>query len=116
MAQGPKAGLALIDEVAQGNHLENYYLLHAARADLLRRMGALEKAAQSYRRALSLVSNVSERLYLERWLKALQTPATALCPKLLRFPAFGVQAMPGIGFGVSDRIAKLFEKIEWLKG
>src|SRR5579864_1672453 len=76
MAQGPNAGLALIDEVAESNHLENYHLLHAARADLLRRMGALEKAAQSYRRALSLVSNVSERRYLERRLKDLQTAAT----------------------------------------
>jgi RNA polymerase sigma-70 factor (ECF subfamily) len=72
MAQGPNAGLALIDRVAEGNHLENYHLLHAARADLLRRMGALEEAARSYRRALSLVSNESERRYLERRLKALE--------------------------------------------
>jgi RNA polymerase sigma-70 factor (ECF subfamily) len=72
MAKGPNAGLALIDEVAEGNHLENYHLLHAARADLLRRMGALEEAAQSYRRALSLVSNESERRYLERRLKAVE--------------------------------------------
>ena len=72
MAEGPNAGLAVIDRVAEGNHLMNYHLLHAARADLLRRMGALEEAAQSYRRALSLVSNESERRYLERRLKALE--------------------------------------------
>ena len=72
MVQGPKAGLALIDEVAEGNHLENYHLLHAARADLLRRAGTLEEATQSYRRALSLVINESERRYLEQRLKALE--------------------------------------------
>jgi RNA polymerase sigma-70 factor (ECF subfamily) len=78
MVQGPNAGLALIDRLAEGNHLENYHLLHAARADLLRRTGALEGAAQSYRRALSLVSNESERRYLEWRLKALEAASTDL--------------------------------------
>ena len=72
MAEGPSVGLALIDRMAEGNHLENYHLLHAARADLLRRMGALKEAAESYRRALSLVTNESERRYLARRLEALE--------------------------------------------
>jgi RNA polymerase sigma-70 factor (ECF subfamily) len=72
MAEGPPAGLALIERLTEGNHLENYHLLHAARADLLRRTGALEDAARSYRRALSLVSNDLERRYLERRLEQLE--------------------------------------------
>jgi RNA polymerase sigma-70 factor (ECF subfamily) len=46
--------------------LENYHLLHAAKADLLRRQGALEAASKSYLRALELVANDRERRYLER--------------------------------------------------
>lgn len=73
MAQGPDAELTLIDRLTEENHLENYHLLHAARADLLRRIGALEDAAKSYSRALSLVSNDRERHYLERRLNALHS-------------------------------------------
>lgn len=76
MAQGPKQGLALLESIANGEHLENYHLLHATRADLLRRMGALEEAARSYRRALLLVNNESERRYLERRLQAVQSSRT----------------------------------------
>ncbi|HEX6805543.1 MAG TPA: RNA polymerase sigma factor [Terriglobales bacterium] len=70
MSQGPDAGLPLIDRLAQGNHLENYHLLHAAKADLLRRLGNREEARKSYQRALELVTNESERRYLERRLKS----------------------------------------------
>jgi len=66
MVEGPAAGLKLIEPLAVNKDLENYHLLHAARADLLRRMGARMEAANSYRRALELVSNESERRYLER--------------------------------------------------
>jgi len=66
---GPQQGLALIDNLA--GDLDNYHLLHAARADLLRRMGLLEEAAKSYTRALSLVSNEGERRFLERRLREL---------------------------------------------
>ncbi|MEX1224120.1 MAG: RNA polymerase sigma factor [Pirellulales bacterium] len=66
MVNGPHAALALMDDLARGGDLDEYYLLHAARADLLRRGGRLEDAAESYARALELVSNASERRYLQR--------------------------------------------------
>jgi RNA polymerase sigma-70 factor (ECF subfamily) len=69
MVQGPRAGLALIDELAAGGDLDNYHLLDAARADLLRRIGSSAEAAKAYERALALVSNGSERRYLERRLR-----------------------------------------------
>jgi RNA polymerase sigma-70 factor, ECF subfamily len=75
MADGPEPGLELIDALAATNHLENYHLLHAARADLLRRLGSLDEAAKSYSRALSLVTNESERRFLERRLREVQPPA-----------------------------------------
>src|SRR5215469_1563868 len=72
MALGPGPGLELIEKLAGANDLENYHLLHAARADLLRRMGSSEEAAKSYRRALALVTNESERRYLQRRLQQVQ--------------------------------------------
>lgn len=71
MAEGPAAGLSLIDALAESGELETYHLLHAARADLLRRIGESTRAAESYRRALELVGNESERRFLERRLRAL---------------------------------------------
>lgn len=56
-------GLALIEEIEA---LEDYHLLHAARADLCRRLGLTAEAAASYRRALELASNETETRYLER--------------------------------------------------
>lgn len=76
MAEGPQAGLALIDSLAAGNELDSYHLLHAARADLLRRAGASSEAAKSYERALALVTNDSERRFLERRLREAQSRAT----------------------------------------
>jgi RNA polymerase sigma-70 factor (ECF subfamily) len=64
MLEGPEAGLVLMDAVA--GDLDHYHLLHAARADLLRRLGSPVEAAKSYRRAIALVSNDSERRFLER--------------------------------------------------
>ncbi|HEX6893744.1 MAG TPA: DUF6596 domain-containing protein [Bryobacteraceae bacterium] len=66
MAEGPAAGLALIDELAQSAELSDYHLLESARADLLRRMGMFERAAEAYGKALELVTNERERRYLER--------------------------------------------------
>jgi RNA polymerase sigma-70 factor (ECF subfamily) len=69
MVQGPRAGLALIDALAAAGDLDNYHLLDAARADLLRRLGSSAEAAKAYERALALVSNDSERRFLERRLR-----------------------------------------------
>jgi RNA polymerase sigma-70 factor (ECF subfamily) len=72
MADGPQPALALIDELAAAGDLDEYHLLHAARADLLRRIGSNQEAAVSYARALALVTNESERRYLERRLREVQ--------------------------------------------
>lgn len=66
MAQGPRAGLELIDELVATGELDDYHLLHAARADMLRRLGSNEEAAESYEQALKLATNDSERRFLER--------------------------------------------------
>jgi len=73
MVDGPKQALALIDDLMASNDLDNYHLLHAARADMLRRLGSAEEAAKSYTRALALVTNDSERRFLERRLREVQS-------------------------------------------
>jgi RNA polymerase sigma-70 factor (ECF subfamily) len=73
MVDGPRRGLELIDALAAAGDLESYHLLHSARADLLRRLGSREEAAKAYVRALELVSNDSERRFLERRLRAVQS-------------------------------------------
>jgi len=74
MADGPQPALALIDALAAAGDLDGYHLLHAARADLLRRIGSSLEAAKSYERALALVTNESERRFLERRLREVQPP------------------------------------------
>ncbi len=66
MVDGPQPALALVDALAAGGDLDGYHLLHAARADLLRRLGRITDAAASYRRAIALATNDSERRFLER--------------------------------------------------
>lgn len=66
MAEGPRAGLKLMDSLASASELESYHLFHAARADLQRRLGEFNGAAQNYLRALAVVTNKSERRFLER--------------------------------------------------
>jgi len=61
--------------LADTNDLDNYHLLHAARADMLRRLGSAEEAAKSYTRALALVTNDSERRFLERRLREMKSLA-----------------------------------------
>jgi RNA polymerase sigma-70 factor (ECF subfamily) len=73
MAEGPQAGLVIIDELASAGDLDNYHLLHAARADLLRRHGNFQEAARSYTRALALATNASERRFLEQRLREVQS-------------------------------------------
>ena len=73
MVDGPEAALEIIEAIAADGKLDEYHLLHAARADLLRRLQSYDKAAQSYVRALELVTNDSERRFLERRLGEIQS-------------------------------------------
>jgi RNA polymerase sigma-70 factor, ECF subfamily len=66
MADGPAQGLALLDAIALEGRLATYHYFHAARADLLRRLGSWAPAADAYRTALGLTSNEVERAFLER--------------------------------------------------
>ena len=75
MAEGPERGLRLIDELTASGKLNDYHLLHAARADLLRRMGAGNQAEESYARALELTGNAAEKRFLEKRLRSLRLPA-----------------------------------------
>ncbi|MEL7209065.1 MAG: DUF6596 domain-containing protein, partial [Actinomycetota bacterium] len=74
MAVGPEAGLAAIDELADSGHLDQYRYLHAARADLLRRLGRRDEAMAEYRQALELGGNEAEREFLEQRLAELDEP------------------------------------------
>jgi RNA polymerase sigma-70 factor (ECF subfamily) len=64
MAEGPEAGLALLDEIEASGALADYHLLPAARADLLRRLGRTTEAADAYRKALALARLEPERRFL----------------------------------------------------
>jgi RNA polymerase sigma-70 factor (ECF subfamily) len=74
MADGPLAGLMLLDQMKLDAALDNYYLFHATRADLLRRLGMNDDALAQYRRALALCQNESERAFLERRITEVETP------------------------------------------
>jgi RNA polymerase sigma-70 factor, ECF subfamily len=63
-ANSVEAGLSLADDVAEA--LEGYHLLHATRAELLRRLGRDDEAREAYDRALALVGNGAERAHLVR--------------------------------------------------
>src|SRR5437764_13769753 len=76
MVDGPRPALALIEALAAAGDLDRYHLLHAARADLLRRIGSSAEAAKSYARALALVTNDAERRFLERRLREVDPPAS----------------------------------------
>jgi RNA polymerase sigma-70 factor (ECF subfamily) len=73
MAYGPEPALEILNAIAATKELENYHLLHAARADMLRRLGSAAEAAKNYRRALELVTNESERRFLERRLNEVES-------------------------------------------
>jgi RNA polymerase sigma-70 factor (ECF subfamily) len=73
MVDGPQPALALLDALAATGDLDGYHLLHAARADLLRRMGSYAEAAGSYTRALELAATDSERRFLQRRLREVQS-------------------------------------------
>jgi len=65
MVRGPDEGLRLVDALADGGTLDDYLHLHAAKADLLRRLDRSTAAAESYRRALALATNAAERRFLQ---------------------------------------------------
>jgi len=65
--EGPDAALTLLD----GLDLENYYLFHAVRADMLRRLGRDDEAATAYEAAIARTNNLTEREYMQRRLDGL---------------------------------------------
>jgi RNA polymerase sigma-70 factor (ECF subfamily) len=66
MAEGPEAGLTLLDELDASGALRDYHLLPATRADLLRRLDRRAEAAAEYRSALARTTSDAERRYFER--------------------------------------------------
>lgn len=71
MRDGPAAGLTLVDAILERGELTDYHVAHAARADLLRRLGRAPEAKAAYERALELVVVDPERKFLEKQLKSL---------------------------------------------
>jgi RNA polymerase sigma-70 factor (ECF subfamily) len=71
MRDGPEAGLALIEAILERGELSDYHPVHAARADLCRRLGRTADARVSYERALALARQEPERRFLERRLAEL---------------------------------------------
>lgn len=74
MSAGFEKGLQRVDAIGATHELDGYYLLHAARADILRRMNRFPEAADAYRRALTLTTNRIEQDFLARRLAALESP------------------------------------------
>jgi len=71
MRDGPSAGLALVDAILARGDLGEYHLAHAVRADFCRRLGDVQQARASYRRAIALARQEPERRFLERRLAEL---------------------------------------------
>ena len=76
MSEGPERGLSLIESAGASGALDNYYLYHASRADLLRRLHRNDESAAAYRHALSLATNTVEQNYIERRLRELTNSKT----------------------------------------
>ncbi|HEU4876091.1 MAG TPA: RNA polymerase sigma factor [Pyrinomonadaceae bacterium] len=74
MSEGFERGLSFIESAGADGKLENYYLFHASRADLLRRLHRLDEACAAYTRALSLTTNHVEQNYIRRRLNDLTAP------------------------------------------
>ncbi|HCN70813.1 MAG TPA: hypothetical protein DIS96_03495 [Pusillimonas sp.] len=72
MRDGPLAGLEAIDRLADHKDLQGYYLLHAARADLFRRLDQAAEACRCYQLALRLAQQAPEQRFLQQRLAALQ--------------------------------------------
>ena len=76
MAEGPSAGLELVDALETSGSLEGYHLVPATRADLLRRLGRWRQAIDAYGEALRRSTNGSERRYLTRRLHEVEAAST----------------------------------------
>jgi RNA polymerase sigma-70 factor (ECF subfamily) len=63
---GPEVALAMIDDPAVGVPLRSYHAWHAARAEMLRRLGRSAEAAEEYAAAIAATDNAAERAYLDR--------------------------------------------------
>jgi RNA polymerase sigma-70 factor (ECF subfamily) len=66
MLEGPEAGLSLIDAAGSSGRLENYYLFHAARGDVLRRLQRVDESIEAYLRAIELTTNRVEQEYMRK--------------------------------------------------
>ncbi|MGH9356388.1 MAG: RNA polymerase sigma factor [Terriglobia bacterium] len=73
LSEDLQTGLKLIEALGSSGELDSYYLYHAARADILRRLGRHHEAEEAYRRALGLTANAVERRYLRRRLAEVET-------------------------------------------
>ncbi len=72
MADGPEAGLALVDHPDLAGDLVDYHLYHVTRADLLRRLGRREQAMAAYRRARQLTDNTAEHRFIDGRVRAME--------------------------------------------
>ena len=72
MTEGAETGLSLIDEIGAKDNLEQYYLFHASRADLLRRLNRAGEAEAAYARALELTTNRVEQEFIRRRIRAVR--------------------------------------------
>ncbi|MFL5588498.1 MAG: hypothetical protein ACJ797_05035 [Ktedonobacteraceae bacterium] len=75
MTEGINQGMILLDPIEDTGELNEYYLFHAARADLLRRTGKFDEAWVAYTRALELCQNSIERSFLRRRLAEIKSQA-----------------------------------------
>ena len=74
MRDGPARGLELVDGLMREPRLERFHLLHAARADLLRRLGRTQESILAYEKALALEQSAPERAFLEGRIAQLRRP------------------------------------------
>ena len=72
MADGPAAGLVRLDRLAESGELDSHHLFHAARADLLARLGDTDAAAAAYRKAMALATTAAEQRFLSRRLEEVE--------------------------------------------
>ena len=73
LSDGLDVGLAMIDKLGTAEGMDSYHLYHAARADILRRLGRARQSAEAYRQALALTANAVERRYLSRRLAEVES-------------------------------------------